>query len=495
MSPIGSQIQRRITRRQFAQGSAVTLFALGLPSLAYARRPRRSPNEEIRVAVAGIRSRGRNHINGFHSLPNVRVVALCDVDRAFLEKEARAFEERGEKVALEVDFRRILERDDVDVVSIATPNHWHSLQAIWACQAGKDVYLEKPVSHNVWEGGRIVAAARKYGRIVQTGTQARSSQGIAEAIAWLHAGNLGKIEVARGLCYKPRPSIGKVDGPQKPPATVDYDLWTGPAPLKPLMRARLHYDWHWVYDTGNGDVGNQGIHQMDLARWALGETELAPSVMSVGGRFGYDDDGNTPNTQMVVHGYARAPLIFEVRGLPRSKAKQAENWGAGMDTYMGARIGVIVHCEKGHLLIPDYSQATAFDEAGEPIETWKGSSDHFANFIGAVRSRNVDDLSSDIREGHVSSALCHMGNVSHLLGTRMPRDEIAATMAENPAAAETYERFLAHLDANKIDLAKAKPVLGPTLALDPKSERFGTEAANRLLARDYREPFVVPEKV
>ncbi len=487
-----------ITRRQFTKGAAVSVFALGLPSCRSIPKPApRSPNEEIRVAVAGIRSRGRSHINGFHNLPNVRVVALCDVDTQFLDREAKKFEERGETVDTTTEFRTLLDRSDVDVVASACPNHWHALQAVWACQAGKDVYLEKPVSHNVWEGGQIVAAARKYHRIVQTGTQSRSSHGIAEAIAWLRAGNLGKIEVARGLCYKPRKSIGKVKGEQKVPASVDYDLWTGPAPLKPLMRKNLHYDWHWVYDTGNGDVGNQGIHQMDLARWALGETKLPPAVMSVGGRLGYDDDGNTPNTQMVVHRYDSAPLIFEVRGMPRSKELQEASWNSGgMDDYMGARIGVIIHCEKGYLRIPNYSGAVAFTHDGEKIESWEGAKDHFANFIDVVRSRRLEDLNADIREGHLSSAMCHMGNVSHLLGGEAAPEEMRRELETHPAARETLDRLLTHLDANRVDVAKTPLTFGPWLEMDPETERFrGNNDANRLATREYREPFVVPERV
>ena len=485
----------RISRRGFLQGSGATLIALSTTSpLAVARR--RGPNDEVRVACVGIRSRGTAHIEGLRKLDGVRVVALVDVDRQVLEREKKKFTDRGEKVDTYVDLRRALERDDIDAIAVASPNHWHALAAIWACQAGKDVYLEKPVSHNIWEGGQIVKAARKYGRIVQTGTQSRSSHGIAAGIAWMRAGNLGKIQVARGLCYKPRKSIGKVSGPQEVPAHIDYDLWTGPAPLEPLGRKSLHYDWHWVFNTGNGDMGNQGIHQMDLARWALGEDRLPRRTLSIGGRVGYDDDGNTPNTQMVYHEFEAAPLVFEVRGLPRDRKAQSEDWGGRMDDYMGARIGVIVHCEGGYLRIPNYSSAIAFDKDGKEIKRFEGATDHFANFIEAVRSRKVADLHSDIREGHLSSAMCHMGNVSHLLGAGREREEIAAAIAARPAAAETYGRLLAHLDANEVDLKGSDLRLGPWIEMDPESERFvDDEAAARLATREYREGFVVPKEV
>jgi predicted dehydrogenase len=484
-----------LDRRQFVRGSAAGLFFLNAPRIG-TRVRRRSPNEELGVAVVGIRGRGGNHIEGFRRLPDVRIVALCDVDEEVLAGQAQKFIDRGETVATYTDLRHVLERDDVDVVSIATPNHWHALQAIWACQAGKDVYLEKPVSHNIWEGRKIVEAARKYDRIVQTGTQCRSSQAIGEAIDWLQAGNLGSIKVARGFCYKPRKSIGKVDGPQQVAETIDYDMWLGPAPLEALERERLHYDWHWIYDTGNGDVGNQGIHQMDIARWALGEPDLPPSVFSVGGRFGYDDDGNTPNTQVVVLGYEKAPLIFEVRGLPRDRAAQESAWnGGGMDDFQGAKIGVVVQCEDGHLLVSSYDSAIAFDGEGNELQRWKGSTNHYAHFADIVRSRELADSRADIREGHVSSALCHMGNVSHHLGQSADPDAVRESLQGNSAALESWSRMRAHLDANGVDLERTPATLGPWLAMDPKTERFEADRANALLARDYRASFIVPEIV
>ena len=269
-------------------------------------------NDAVRVAVVGVRSKGNHHIEMFKEVPGVRLVALCDVDETILDQRAAELAADGIQVATDVDVRRLLERKDVDAISIATPNHWHSLMAVWACQAGKDVYVEKPVSHNVWEGRKVVEAAAKYNRIVQAGTQSRSDEALIELAAYLRSGQLGKILRARGFCYKRRESIGKVDGPQPIPAGVDYDLWCGPAPLEPLRRKQLHYDWHWVWDTGNGDIGNQGIHEMDMCRWMLGEETLPRRVFSIGGRFGYVDDAETPNTQIAVFDYPSAPIIFEV---------------------------------------------------------------------------------------------------------------------------------------------------------------------------------------
>ncbi len=453
-------------------------------------------NEALRVAVVGLRGRGKDHLKQFAALPGVEIAALCDVDRNVLETaKAQAVEAGARDPMTLVDYRDLLAREDIDAVSIATPNHWHALQAVWACQAGKDVYLEKPVSHNVREGRQIVQAAASYGRIVQTGTQIRSSPSIREALAWLQEGHLGEIRLARGLCYKPRRSIGRVDGAQTVDPAVDYDLWCGPAPMKPLMRERLHYDWHWVFDTGNGDLGNQGIHQMDIARWALGERALPPRTISVGGRFGYVDDGNTPNTQFVYHDYERAPLLFEVRGLPRDLKAQQDDWGRrGMDEYLGARVGVIVHCEGGHLQIPSYTEAAAFDAKGRKVRKWEGGANHYANFVEAVRSRRSGDLTASIEDGHLSSALCHLGNISWLRGEAGGPDRVSDIASDLRHAGDTADRFLDHLVRNGVDPRIEQPIVGPWLTIDPETETIvGDPEASRLLTREYREPFVVPK--
>ncbi|MEQ1634001.1 MAG: gfo/Idh/MocA family oxidoreductase, partial [Planctomycetota bacterium] len=283
---------------------------------------------------------------------------------------------------------------------------------------------------------------------------------------------------------------------QKVPEGLDYELWTGPSPMKALRRKSLHYDWHWDFDTGNGDVGNQGIHQMDLARWALGEAGLPKRTISVGGRLGYEDDGNTPNSQIVWHDYATAPLLFEVRGLPRDEAAQKADWGKGMDDYLGARVGVIVHCERGTLRIPDYTRAIAYDEKGKEIRRFEGATDHYANFVDAVRSRKVEDLRADVEQGHVSSALCHLGNVSHQLGAPSGTADLAAAMERFAGANEAAGRLFEHLQKNGVDLTKDRLRLGAELAIDAAKERFvGNDAANALLTREYRAGFEVPEQV
>ena len=427
----------------------------------------------------------------------VRVAALCDVDARILSAGVESFSKRGEKVEGYRDIRKLLENKDIDAITIATPNHWHALATIWAVQAGKDVYVEKPVCHNVWEGGKIVEAARYYGKIVQAGTQSRSSNGIKEAVEWVSDGNLGRITVARGMCYKPRRSIGKADRPQPIPPEIDYDLWCGPAPKGPLRRQRLHYDWHWNWDYGNGDLGNQGIHQMDVARWALGKSEMPTSVLSLGGRFGYEDDGQTPNTQIVYHDYEQAPLIFEVRGLPKGREFQTgKDWNGNMDKYKGGSVSVVIECEGGYVLVPGYSAATAFDKDGKEIKGWSGAANHYQNFIEAVRSRKHTDLNADIQEGFLSSSLCHTGNISYRLGQQARPEEIREKIKADKDAVPTFERLQKHLEANGVDLMKDKLTLGELLKMNPRTEQFiHHPKADELLRRKYRKPFVVPEKV
>ena len=479
---------KTLNRRSFLQTSALATAAIALPARAWSRVI--GANEDIRIAVVGFGGRGKEHIEGFSKLSGVRLVALCDADQNILDAEAKRLRDKGKSIETYTDVRRLLENPNIDAISTATPNHWHSLISIWACQHGKDVYVEKPVSHNVWEGRKLVEAARKYKCIVQTGTQSRSSTGLHEAIQYLREGRLGKIRLARGLCYKRRASIGKATGEQAIPAGVDYDLWCGPAPKVPLHRTKLHYDWHWVWDTGCGDLGNQGIHQMDIARWALGVKELSPRVFSLGGRLGYDDDGETPNTQIVVHDYKPAPLIFEVRGLPASSGTEK------MGNYRGTSIGVVIDCEHGFLTIPSYSGAIAFDKAGNQLKKFEGSGDHYENFIKAVRSRKVSDLNADILEGHLSSALCHTGNISYRLGREATTREIYEKIEANDEAIEALGRFEEHLGVNGVDLIKTKAKLGPLLKMNSRTERFtNNNDANALLTRNYRAPFVVPEKV
>ena len=501
----------QFTRRSFLKSTIAAGAAVSLPARIYAAAE--GANSAVRVGVIGFNGRGQAHIQGYLGQKNVRITAMCDVDTTVLDKGSAQLKNKSLQVETYQDIRKMLESKELDAVSIATPNHWHSLAAIWAIQAGKDVYVEKPVSHNVWEGRQLVKCAEAHGKIVQMGVQSRSAIGIANALEWQKSLPLGKIQYVRGLCYKRRPSIGKVDHETPFPETIDKDLWFGPAPVKPLMRAKLHYDWHWIWDTGNGDLGNQGIHQMDIARRFLGEDAISPSVFSIGGRLGYIDDGETANSQFLFHDYAKAPLIFEVRGLPeKTGAKE-------MDKYRNASIGVIVQYENGYLVVPDYNNALAFDKEGrivkkfgnppippgvedispkeEKIDDKKDKeSSHFNNFLAAVQSRKVSDQNGKIIDGHISSALCHTGNISYRLGKKATPGFMREKLEGNKEAMDSLERLGTHLAANDVDINVTPLTLGEFLKMDPATERFIDNAeADKMLTREYRAPYIVPEKV
>jgi len=497
----------RTTRRDFLKSSTAGGLAFGLSSLAIgsARWSRAAgPNAEVRIAVVGlggietvggVGGRGRQLVARLREVPSARVVALCDVDQVILDHEVQQCKDHGEDVAAYADFRKVLDDKAVDAVTLATPNHWHALGTVWACQAGKDVYVEKPFSHNIWEGRQMVAAARKYCRIVQVGTQRRSSRLLREAIEYLGSGQLGPIRCAHAIVYRAREGIGKVVAPTPLPPTVDYDLWCGPAPKAPLTRRQLHYEWHWFWATGNGEIGNNGAHMIDVGRWALGQDKPAPRVMSIGGRFGFDDDGETPNTQVAILDYQPAPLICEVRNFRAGKGLDS------LGKFRGIARGIVIVCEGGYL-VGDASGAAAFDNEDQKIQEFQDDRksqemeiSHLANFVAAAGSRNVDDLAAEAVEGHVSAACCHMANVSHRLGRESPPDAILETVRGNRELADAFERCRQYLRANGVDLDSRKPAAGPWLAFDSSRECFVGEfadRANELSHRDYRAPFVVP---
>jgi len=496
--------RRGFLRRSAAASAAWVGASLGCASWLRAA----GANDEIRLGVVGIGSRvkaggmGRGEVEHFRTIPGVRVVALCDVDRANLGPEVENLAKRNEKVAAYADVRRLLENKDIDAIVVTTPNHWHALVTIWACQAGKDVYVQKPASYNIFEGRQMVAAARKYNRIVQCPNGSRTQNGGREALDYVAQGNLGKIVTIRGLRFGPRSSIGKVAGPQPIPATVDYDLWSGPAPVVPLARQNLHYDWHWNWLYGNGELGNWGIHLLDGCRMAAGGG-LPRHAISIAGRFGYDDDGQTPNTQIVYFDYEPAPIVFELRGLPKDKSfltsTRPDDWGpSAMDSYLGISVGKVIHCENGYVVGSTTSHA-AFDRDGKQIREFQPATPELGrNFIEAVRSRRADDLAADILDGHLSAVLVHLGNISHQVGRAIQDGEIRQRIEGNRELAAAYERMKGHLSANGVDLDRTPATLGAMLTFDAATERFVgefSEAANRLVSRPYRPPFVVPEKV
>jgi len=485
------------SRREFLKQSLYAGVALGagfksLSASSYSRIL--GANNDIRVAIVGMRIKGADHIEVFRNLPGVRVVALCEVDHELLTREAQKFKDRNEAVATYQDIRKLLDDKNIDAVVIATPNHWHALMGIWACQAGKDVYVEKPVSHNIWEGRQLVEAARKYNRIVQAGTQNRSDVGFAEAAVYLREGHLGKILWAHSVWYGERQGIGRVAQPQPVPANIDYNLWAGPAPLSPLMRQSLHYDWHWFWETGNGEMGNWGPHQIDDCRFAMNLSGLPKRVMSFGGRFVFDDNAETPNTHIAILDYQPAPVIIEIRNLPTAKGQRV------MDHLRGVRVGNIIQCEHGYFA-GGRGGGWAYNNDGNKLKQFPGDGGgtHQANFIAAMRSRKPSDLRAEILEGHITSLLCHVANISYRLGKTASPEKMREEIYPQQQAKETLQRYCEHLLQNGVDLQSQPTSWGPWLALDAEKEKFAgnfASEANKFLARrKYRKPFVVPKKV
>ncbi|MHB1037508.1 MAG: Gfo/Idh/MocA family protein [Pirellulales bacterium] len=436
-------------------------------------------NDDLRVGVVGFGGQGGVHIQSLRELSGVRLVALCDADRAILERGLRAAKDRKEAVEGYSDVRKLLENKNIDAITSATPDHWHALVTVWACQAGKDVYVEKPLCHSLWEGRKMVEASRKYNRIVQFGLQ---DHACGTGAMRLETEGVGRIRVVFASLNRTRESIGKVSGPQPVPASLDYNLWCGPAPMGPLMRKNLHYDWHWVWPTGTGELGNNGIYPLDECRLALGQTALPKRVLSFGGRFLFNDDGETPNSQMALFQYDPGPLvIFELRNFRSEKGPKT----------IDGRI-------KG-----DRGQSGLPRPAGKPGDTggFSAHKGHLFNFVQTVRSRDRSKQRADVLEGHLSTALVHMANISYRLGTSHSASEVRDAIQDRGSeAVEVFAGFQEHLAANGVDLAKTPTTLGPWLEMDSASEQFvgGSELAtraNQLLKRQYREPFVIPDAV
>ena len=478
-------------RRRFFMSSAA---AIGAASTMFG-----SPNDTVRVGVIGVGGhdwtslgkgksnggRGVSHLQGFSKLPNVEVVAVSDVDESHLNYGLGLIEKaKGTKPKAYPDFRKMLEDKEIDAISIATPNHWHTPMTIMACQAGKDVYVEKPCSHNMFEAKQIVAAARKYDRMVQQGSQIRSSKAVQEAVQQMRDGLIGDVYMARGLCFKWRDTIGRT--PVTPvPAGVDYDLWTGPAPKHDFSLNRFHYNWHWFWDYGNGDLGNQGIHEMDVARWGLG-VKYPTKISAIGGHFMFDDDQETPNTLNCAFEFnengKHKMLEFEVRHWmsngeatvapppPRTgnTARQRPAAAAAAEAPVdesaaegaGQRrppnsdaIGNLFYGSKGYMAVDSYSSyKTWLGREGAPGPAKSEGGDHFLNFIEAVRSRKRDSLNAEIEEGASSTILVHLANISYKVGRTL------------------------HFDSKTMSVT-------------------GDAEANKLFSKVYRKGFAVPEKV
>jgi predicted dehydrogenase len=478
------------TRRQFLQASAAFGAAFVISGTKSSGRVL-GANDRVRIAVAGLNGRGASHVGAYLGMDDVELAYLVDPDSRTFAKHLSTIDskKRTDKPQQIADIRQALDDKNVDAISIATPNHWHSLMTLWGCQAGKDVYVEKPASHNIHEGRIAVQAARKYDRIVQHGTQRRSSKTWAGLAEEIKKGTFGKLVVSRGLCYKPRKSIGEKPV-TPPPAELDFNLWLGPAAEQPHHANLVHYNWHWFWDFGNGDVGNQGVHQLDVARWMIPGATLPKSVFSLGGRWGYTDQGQTPNTQLAVYDYGDTKLVFEVRGLKT-------------DEYYGQKVGNTLHFEDG-TVVTDKAVFRKGSTTAEPLPklnvqtaeaVWEG--DHFRNFVNCVRSRKRDELHADILEGHYSAALNHLANISYRLGTDATYDAEQKAFGDDKASVEMLTRMNEHLSRdNGLNLAETKFRVGKTLAFDPTAEKFvGAPDADAMLTRNYRAPFTVPEKL
>jgi len=430
------------TRRSFikttaAAGSAAFLAPTFVPSSAF------GANDRINAAVLGLNGRGKSHVKGFMAQKNVAITHFCDPDMNILKKRQSEFKEKYNKdVALEQDLRRIMDNKDIDVVGIASPNHWHALSVIWACQAGKDAYVEKPGSHNVWEGRKMVEAAQKYDRIVQHGVQLRSSPAVNEAIQLMRDGYIGRVYMARGLVFRWRGDIGD-QGFSPVPDGIDYDLWTGPAPMRPFTRNLVHYNWHWHWDYGNGDVGNQGIHETDLCMWGL-DVGLPSKITSMGGKFLWDDCKEVPEVLTSVYKYPEEDKIIQFEVRP---------WCT--NTEEGATVGNIFYGDKGVLVVHGYDKYKTYlgkdrtpgksgedgGESGTEMDRGAGGTDgHFANFIEAVRKHDKTILNGPVETAHLSSALAHLGNIAYRLERVLTFNPSAETFVNDPEADEMLTR-------------------------------------------------------
>jgi len=429
-----------LDRRDFIQlGGAAALTSVASSTLGAG-----DGSGEIRAAVLGVNGRGRAHMRGFESVPGVKVTLLCDPDEIVLAKRAKEFEEQyGHKVDTETDLRRVFDRDDIDVVSIATPNHWHALATIWACQAGKDVYVEKPGSHNLFEGRKMIEAAKKYNCIVQHGVQLRSNPALQEAVKMLREGVIGNVYMARGLVFRERASIGNAPD-STPPSSLDWDLWQGPATERAFSKRLVHYNWHWHWNYGNGDVGNQGVHETDMCLWGM-NLGLPSEIVAMGGKFLWDDDKETPEVLSSSYLYPDEGKMIEFEVRPWMTNKE-----------QGIGVGNIFYGSEGYMTIEGYGGfRTYLGNKAEPGPQGQGPDPlnaHFQNFIDAVRSRDSSSLNGPVETAHTSSGLAHLGNIAYRTGRK--------------------------------------------LHFDPQTETFVDDIeANRMLSREYRAPYVVPEVV
>ncbi len=421
-------------RRDFIRSTGAATGALAGAPYVLAGEGWMGANDRVNVAVIGIRGMGQYHISSFHELPNVRVAALCDVDEnLFAERVQKHFTDVGlPEPRIYVDLRRLFEDPDIDAVSIVTPNHWHTPAAIWAMQAGKHVTVEKPCCHTFHEGRALVEAAARYDVVVQDGAEQRSNPCARSMKRFLDGGGLGDLYLARGLCYKWRDTIGRTPDEPVPPG-VHYDLWMGPAPEKPFSRNRFHYNWHWQWDYGNGDIGNQGVHEVDIARLGLGVT-LPTKVSAVGGHFSFDDDQETPNTMTALYefdetsrGGTRKMMQFEVRHWITDRGGLDVPAGGDDHAYMTSTantVGNLFYGSKGFMVKDVDRWTTYMGKEKEPGESGEGLGNHFQNFVDAIRANDKAMVASSAEDGFHSCALIHLANISYRLGRTLDFDPV-----------------------------------------------------------------------
>ena len=475
------------TRREFLAASAVAGAAVLWPASMV-----RGANNRVNIAVLGCGWKGGEHAPAFSKIPDVRVVAICDPDLKRMDEVAKKIEYDVAKVR---DFRHVLDDKAIDAVVIATPNHWHAPMTMMACAAGKHVYVEKPVSHGIWEGRKMVEAARKYDRIVQAGTQHRSDPAVKELRADLAAGKYGKVSWVHCSRLVSRKPIGKVSEPTPVPESVDYNLWAGPAPMTPVQRKQFHYDWHWQWNWGDGEMGNWGIHYVDDVLNLLSLDTVPTRVVTAGRRFAWDDNGQTPNMELSLFDLNGTPLVVDIRNLADVKRPEGKRAGGdGGAVYLRMRHGNYIACEKAFIRFAR-GGGKAFDrESGEMIKQYKGTggSGHDVNFIEAVRAGDRTLLNAEIEASHRSTVVCHQANITCRVGHDAPVEQVREVLTRHTDATDTLADMMEQLDGNNVDLAKTPFVLGPELTFDPASERFTgeqAEAANKLLRYEYRAPF------
>ncbi|MDR1477765.1 MAG: Gfo/Idh/MocA family oxidoreductase [Planctomycetaceae bacterium] len=510
-------MKTKISRRCFIENSMIATMAVGSASLfnssANANEDEKNtktvaPNDTVGVAIIGAGGRSGHHIANCQNNKHVKILYICDPDSKRAEDKCTAIERTsGYRPKTLADFRAALEDKNVIAISGATTNHWHALASVWGLQAGKHVFMEKPLTHNIFEGKSIVAAVKKYKLVFQTGTQCRSAKNVRDVVNYVQDGGIGEVKLVRGICYKRRKAIGEL-GEYPIPAGLDYDLWSGPAQIKPLTRKNFHYDWHWQRYYGNGDLGNQGPHQTDIARWFLGIERFPNSVISYGGRLGYDvekknpnyvDAGDVANTEVSIYDYGDKSIVFETRGLATPPILLPNN------TEAGTLVGVIAYGTKGYALQgfalkgQTYSHSAIFDLEGNLVKKYTSGENHYTNFIDAVVKNDPSAVTADARCGALSAAISHLGNISYYLKekNKMSVDELKKELKNIKSFDDnetTLERTVKHLQENHVDLEKMPLSLGAFLKIDVDKEEFiDNPEANTLMSRDYRKNFEVPD--